>query len=110
MHGFLLEHHEHVCAEATELALCTMSERSWSLHLTDRAPSLPHARAMNANAEIRTYVASVRKAEWINVLKINVLAHRDVDTKRLNEDAFWMSSKTVRLLDFVLERGHLPHL
>ena len=109
IHGFLLEYREPVCAEATELALCTMSERSWSLHLTDRAPPLRYASAMNAHAEIRTHVASVMTAEWISILTINSLAYRDVDTRRLNEDEFWMNFKPVRWLYVVFELGQLPH-
>ena len=109
MHGFLLVHHEHVCAAATELALCTMSQRSYSLRLTDRAPPLRCASAMNANAEVRTNVASVMATRWIHILAITSLAHRDVDTQRLNEDTFWMNLKPGRLLYFVFERGQLPH-
>jgi hypothetical protein len=50
------------------------------------------------------------KAEWINVLKINSVAHRDVDATRLNDDAFWMSSKPVMLLYLVFERGQFNPL
>ena len=109
MHRYLLEHHEELRAEAAELALCTMSERSWSLRLTDRAPPLRHARAMRAHAEIRTIVASVMATEWIHSLTITSLAHRDLDTQRLNADTFWMSLKLGRLLYFVFERGQLLH-
>ena len=110
MHAFPLDQQEQACAEATELALWTMSERSWSLHLTYHAPPLRYAGAMSAHAEVRNQVVSMMKAEWISVLKINSLAHTDVNARRLNDDAFWMNSKPVRLLYLVFERGNFNPL
>ena len=53
MERYLLEEQEKICVEATELALWTMSERSWSLHLTYQSPPIRYAGAMAANPDAR---------------------------------------------------------
>jgi hypothetical protein len=78
MQRYLLEEQEKICAEATELALWTMSERSWSLRLTYQSPPIRYAGAMAANPDVRKQVASQMKAEWMNILRITVLAHTDL--------------------------------
>ena len=50
---YSLEEQEKYCAEATKLALWTMSERRWSLHLTYQSPPIRYAGAMAANSEVR---------------------------------------------------------
>ena len=100
LHGSILERREEVFAEATELALWTMSERSRSLRWACHAPPLRCAGAMSASAEVRNEVAPMMKVEWASVMKINSWAHADVDAGSLAEDAFWTSSKPARLLCF----------
>ena len=53
MQRYLLDEQDKICAEATELALWTMSERSWSLHLTYQSPPIRYAGAMAANPDVR---------------------------------------------------------
>ena len=46
----------------------------------------------------------------MSILRINVLAHIDLEAQRLNEDAFLMNSKPIRLLYLVFERGQFNPL
>ena len=48
--------------------------------------------------------------EWMNIQRNNVLAHTDLEAQRLNEDAFLMNSKPIRLLYVVFERGQFNPL
>jgi len=65
---------------------------------------------MAANPDVRKKVASQMKAEWMNILRMYVLAHTDLEAQRLNEDAFLMNSKPIRLLYLVFERGQFNPL